>query len=134
MKKALCFLAGFLLMTCFFHKPVSTKNDVERMIAKYFSGHDAEVMKAVADCESTDTHIGSHGRVYRGEKNRHDVGAFQINEDYHAVEAARLGYDIYSLEGNVAYARRLYKAEGTKPWNSSAPCWRPRIKLWFSNR
>jgi hypothetical protein len=31
--------------------------------------------------------------------------------------------DIYSLEGNMAYAKFLYENEGTKPWRSSSKCW-----------
>jgi len=47
----------------------------------------------------------------------------QINELYHADTAKALGYDIYSIDGNVAYARYLYEKQGAKPWISSSPCW-----------
>ncbi len=47
----------------------------------------------------------------------------QINEKYHLEESKRLGYDIYSLEGNVKYAKYLYDKEGAKPWLSSSVCW-----------
>ncbi len=47
----------------------------------------------------------------------------QINEKYHLKRSQTLGYDIYTLTGNLAYAKRLYEEEGTKPWKASAPCW-----------
>ena len=31
--------------------------------------------------------------------------------------------DIYTLDGNLAYAKKLYTEEGTQPWISSFPCW-----------
>jgi len=52
-----------------------------------------------------------------------DIGRFQINEYYHAEEAKRLGFDIYTEEGNAAYALRLYNLNGTRDWNPSKPCW-----------
>ena len=55
--------------------------------------------------------------------NSYDVGVMQINELYHAKEANALGYDLETIDGNVAFARRLYKREGSRPWNSSSPCW-----------
>lgn len=52
-----------------------------------------------------------------------DIGRFQINEYYHAEEAKRLGFDIYTEEGNTLYAIRLYNLNGTRDWNPSKPCW-----------
>lgn len=47
----------------------------------------------------------------------------QINELYHLETAEKLGLDIYTIEGNVAYAKHLYEEQGAKPWMSSSPCW-----------
>jgi hypothetical protein len=47
----------------------------------------------------------------------------QINEHYHSATAAKLGLDLYTIQGNVAYARYLYDKQGTAPWSSSQPCW-----------
>ncbi len=47
----------------------------------------------------------------------------QINTYYHRDAAEKLGMDLYSLHGNLAYAQYLYEKEGTVPWNSSKPCW-----------
>jgi hypothetical protein len=52
------------------------------------------------------------------------VGAFQIMASIHADFAAKkLGLDVYSLEGNAAYAKYLFDKQGTVPWDSSKPCW-----------
>ena len=63
------------------------------------------------------------GNVLRGKANHADVGVMQINEKYHADQAKKLGYDIYTAEGNVAFAKYLYAKYGTDPWSSSEVCW-----------
>lgn len=83
----------------------------------------------VADCESGDGTQGSarqfndNGTVLRGTANRQDVGYFQINEHYHLKAAKRLGYDIYTEEGNISYALYLYQTSGLSPWSASKGCW-----------
>jgi hypothetical protein len=47
----------------------------------------------------------------------------QINEKYHAEKAVELGINIYTLEGNVEFAKYLYDTFGSKPWKSSSKCW-----------
>jgi len=47
----------------------------------------------------------------------------QINEKYHLDEAKKLGIDIYTVEGNMEFARILYDKFGTEPWNASSACW-----------
>jgi hypothetical protein len=59
----------------------------------------------------------------RGKVDSHDVGVMQINETYWLGKSKSLGDDIYTVEGNAAYAKYLYDKEGTDPWNSSAKCW-----------
>ena len=84
---------------------------------------DDPILVEVARCESTFRQYDSNGAVIRGKANRADVGVMQINEKYHAEKAIQLGYDIYSTQGNVAYAKYLYKESGTQPWSASGPCW-----------
>ncbi len=81
------------------------------------------ILIEVARCESTFRQYGKDGRVIRGIENPLDVGIFQINEHYHADTAKKLGYDIYTIEGNVAYGKYLYNKNGTKDWYASSPCW-----------
>ncbi|TAL49069.1 hypothetical protein EPN83_02225 [Patescibacteria group bacterium] len=98
-------------------KPPTTKEKV----VEYFS--DLPIMVEIARCESHFRQTGVNGEIHRGKVNRFDVGVMQINELYHLERAERLGFDIHSLGGNLAYARYLYEREGTRPWLSSSPCW-----------
>jgi hypothetical protein len=84
---------------------------------------DKPLMAEIASCESHNRQYAKDGSVLRGRVNNKDVGLFQINEYYHLERSKKLGYDIYSVEGNMAYARRLFNEEGPIPWSSSAPCW-----------
>ena len=84
---------------------------------------DAPILVDIARCESTFRQFDSSGNVIRGKVNNADVGVLQINEHYHADEAAKLGMNLYTLEGNVQYAKHLYEKFGTDPWSSSSPCW-----------
>lgn len=94
---------------------------VEEYVKTYFS--DIPVMADIASCESHYRQYDSSGAIYRGVQNNQDVGVMQINEHYHLDTATKLRFNIYSIEGNVAYARYLYEQEGVAPWVSSSPCW-----------
>ena len=94
---------------------------VQETVAAYFA--DAPIMIAISSCESHFRQYDVSGAVSRGEQNHQDVGVMQINEHYHLDVSKKLGYDIYTTEGNMAYARFLYEREGVAPWMSSAPCW-----------
>lgn len=87
-----------------------------------FGSKDA-VLVDIARCESNYHQFNKDGDVVRGVINNSDVGVMQINEKYHADSAKKLGLDIYTVEGNVAYAKHLYEEQGTAPWSSSAKCW-----------
>lgn len=93
----------------------------ESTVRTYFA--DAPIMIEVARCESRFRHYDANGDVMRGIVNALDRGVMQINEHYHLETATKLGYDIHTLEGNLAYARHLYETQGTRPWISSSPCW-----------
>jgi hypothetical protein len=80
-------------------------------------------MVHIAACESRDRQYEPNGSVFRGVVNDKDVGVMQINEKYHGKRANSLGIDIYSLEGNMEYAKLLYEEQGSQPWNSSSACW-----------
>jgi delta-aminolevulinic acid dehydratase/porphobilinogen synthase len=95
--------------------------DVEASVKEYFK--DIPVMAKVAFCESTYTQFSAPGTVHRGVVNNKDVGIFQINEKYHLKDSKDMGMDIYSIEGNMEYARVLYEKQGLQPWSASKPCW-----------
>ncbi len=103
------------------NKEIETMMGTEQYIREYFS--DIPIMIQIARCESTFRHLDRDGEVHRGRVNNKDVGVMQINEFYHLDQAQKKDYNIYTIEGNTAYARELYEREGTQPWSSSKPCW-----------
>ena len=104
-----------------------SNNEIENMMSteqyvrQYFS--DIPIMIQIAKCESTFRQLNSDGEIYRGRVNNADVGVMQINEHYHLDTSEKENYNIYTIEGNTAYARDLYEREGTEPWISSKACW-----------
>lgn len=93
----------------------------EERVREYFQ--DIPVLIDVAYCESRFVQLNPDGSVMRGRANPDDVGVMQINEEYHLATAQKLGMNLNTLEGNMAYGRYLYKTFGTDPWVHSAPCW-----------
>ena len=94
---------------------------IHEYVSAYFA--DIPVMIDIAKCESRFKQFDKDGSVHRGVVNDQDVGVMQINEHYHLETSTKLDIDIYTVEGNVAYAKYLYEKEGTQPWVSSSPCW-----------
>ncbi len=84
---------------------------------------DASLAHKIAFCESTLRQFDKEGQIIRGIHNQSDIGLFQINEKYHLTKSRELGYDIYTIEGNIDYAFYLLKKEGTRHWYWSKPCW-----------
>jgi hypothetical protein len=102
-------------------KEVENMMSTEQYVRQYFS--DIPIMIQIAKCESRFRQLDSNGDIHRGVVNPADVGVMQINEHYHLDTSEKKDYDIYTIEGNTAYARDLYEREGTRPWNSSRACW-----------
>lgn len=94
---------------------------VESYIKEFFK--DTPVMISIAECESHFRQYADSGAVL-GSSTSGMIGVFQIYGDVHKDYAQQKGYDIYSLEGNAAYAQYLYKKEGTNPWMDSFSCWK----------
>lgn len=94
---------------------------VEEYVREYFK--DAPVMVDIARCESRFRQFGKDGHAIKNPTSS-ATGTFQVMASIHADFAQdKLGLDIYSLEGNAAYARYLYDKQGTVPWNASKHCW-----------
>ena len=93
----------------------------EEIVNIYFA--DIPVMIEIAKCESGLRQFDWRGNALRGGMGSKMVGVFQIHADVHRETADLMGLDIDTLEGNIAYARRLYDKEGTGPWISSSSCW-----------
>lgn len=100
---------------------ISTIMSTEQYVRTYFK--DIPIMIEIARCESTFRQLDQEGNIHRGVVVPEDVGVMQINEYYHLDQALKKNIDIYTLEGNTAYARDLFERQGTRPWNSSKPCW-----------
>jgi hypothetical protein len=99
----------------------AAEGEEESTVRAYFT--DAPVMISIAECESKFTQFGKGGTALHGGMGGKMIGIFQIYSDIHADYAEGRGMDIYTTDGNLAYARHLYEREGTKPWLSSFPCW-----------
>lgn len=56
-----------------------------------------------------------------------EVGILQIHPKYHREKAERLGFNIFSAKGNMAYGYYLAITEGLSPWLASKKCWLPNI-------
>lgn len=100
---------------------------VREQVEEYFK--DIPIMVKVAQCESRIRHFHKDGSVIRGELTPADVGVMQVNEGYHLETSRKLGINIHTLEGNLAYARYLYEREGLRPWMSSSHCWAKNSEL-----
>lgn len=80
-------------------------------------------MIEIARCESGFKQYETDGSALRNRQGSSAIGTFQIMRSYHEIPARNLGWDIHTLEGNMAYAMYLYKTEGTRPWDASKHCW-----------
>lgn len=96
-------------------------------VKEYFK--DDPILIDIARCESTFRQYRKDGKVMRGIVNPADVGIMQINEKYHLERSKSLGYDIYTVEGNLAYAKEIYEDQGAAPWSASSKCWSKPIAM-----
>ena len=92
----------------------------------YVRGYFAEtpILAEIARCESRFRQVNNDGTVLHGIVNKSDVGIMQVNEYYHGAKAKDLGFDLETVNGNLAYAKYLYDKEGGAPWSASASCWK----------
>lgn len=99
---------------------VPTVAESEAFVRKEFAQNPE--MIEVAKCESGFRQFNNNGTPLKGSGLY--IGVFQIDEKIHADYAKNLGMDIYTLEGNVAYAKYLFEKSGTRPWSG---CVRPTV-------
>lgn len=98
---------------------VQTPAEIEKRVREFFA--DNPVMIEIAKCESKFRQFTDAGKVLRGGSGGMMVGVFQFFESVHATAAKKLGFDLLTVEGNLAYARHLYTQAGTAPWASCVP-------------
>jgi hypothetical protein len=113
------FLNGFNYARAQLQMPQMTNDGVQEKVQAAFS--DAPGMAMVAQCESGFRQFAGSGQVLRGGAGGQYIGIFQISEAGHAAFALSLGYDIYTIDGNIGYARYMYNRQGLRPWISCAP-------------
>lgn len=101
--------------------PLKEPAEIEAYLRREFA--DDPILVEIAWCESRFKQFNSDGTVVRGRVNSKDVGLMQINERFHAEDAVTKGYDIYTVEGNIAFGKYLRDKFGTDPWKSSRKCW-----------
>lgn len=102
------------------------------IVKEYFK--DNPIMAKVSWCESRFRQTNKDGSVFRGIVNNDDVGVMQINTHYHLETAKKMGLDIMTLEGNLAYGKYLYEKEGTDPWISSSACWKQSDQVAYARK
>jgi len=100
---------------------VKNNDNLEKIVREYYK--DTPLLAEISKCESSFNQYDSKGEILRGRVNPKDVGLMQINEGYHLEMSKKLGYDIYTVEGNLAYAKVMYDEFGGQPWKASAGCW-----------
>ena len=98
---------------------------LEAYVRAYFK--DTPELAEIAKCESNFRQYDASGAILKGTVDPDDIGIMQINKYYNGQNAEKLGYDIYTIEGNLAYAKVLYDKFGTDPWQSSEKCWESNI-------
>jgi hypothetical protein len=106
--------------------PLTTVS-IEAYVRDYFK--DIPLLAEISKCESTFRQFDSNGHVIRGRVNNGDIGIMQINKYYHEEDAIKLGLDIYTIDGNLKYARWLFNKYGSDPWSSSSKCWNKYTKI-----
>lgn len=111
---------------------IVSKTTIDRPTTKVGNSELHPELLRICGCESgggpnhPPRQFETDGSVRRGRVNPNDIGMCQINTEPrngHVYMAPKLGFDLYTAEGNIAYANWLYEQEGSTPWNSSKPCW-----------
>ncbi len=92
--------------------PLHDNKETKLAIVKLFA--DTPQMISIAQCESSFQQYTPKGSTFTGGGGRY-IGVFQIGKG-HTNSAKKLGFDIYTLDGNLGYARYMYQYEGIQPW------------------
>lgn len=102
------------------NNPPSSPKSVEREVRDRFA--DASVMIEIARCESGFRQFNEAGEPLKNPGST-ATGVMQIMASLHRDSATKMGHDIDTLDGNLAYAEVLYETSGTTPWDASRDCW-----------
>ncbi|MGB3922274.1 MAG: hypothetical protein WBL19_03350 [Minisyncoccia bacterium] len=82
----------------------------------------------ICETESPEGHRDDNGDVITNKNTDGtiDIGKCQINSQ-HEERAKSEGYDIWTEEGNEAFAKVLFDESGTTPWNASRDRWGDKV-------
>lgn len=86
------------------------------------------ILFQIARCESGLAQLHPDGKVVYGGYKNAMVGLMQINTLVHTQRARLLGYDIETLNGNIGYAKYLYRHQGARTWKDSKHCWKNLVE------
>jgi len=78
----------------------------------------ARQLAAIRKCESGDRHYDNNGNIIVSRTG--DVGMYQVNLKSWQKEAERLGYDIWTPDGNEQMAYHILATQGLRAW----VCWK----------
>ena len=102
-------------------EPVVIEMTIEEKIRHRF-GDDAEIMLAIAKCESGLRQFDKDGKVITSHTN--DSGLFQINNATWDKKAKELGLDYKNnIDHNIEMAKYILDKQGKNAWKPSQHCW-----------
>lgn len=120
----LAFYIPFISSKTLYQKSQTTVEETkEEVLTESSIPEVPSILKKIGQCESGNKQFHDDGTVVKGNLNPLDTGKYQINLGYHGDTAKKLGYDLYTEEGNTKYALYLYDTAGTSPWTWSKWCW-----------
>lgn len=85
-----------------------------------------EEFVAIGYCESSLRQFNENGEVLISHSS--DKGVLQINQ-IHWETAEKMGIDLDTVDGNIAYAKYLKERNGKNDWYQSAHCWKPLLAM-----
>ena len=85
-----------------------------------------EEFVAIGYCESSLRQFQEDGAVLVSTTS--DKGVLQINQ-IHWKTAEKMGIDLDTVDGNIAYAKYLKERNGKNDWYQSAHCWKPLLAM-----
>lgn len=130
-KKAAFWVASVTVVSGIFSMLISTSKVSATVPETITVEAKAPIMDRIADCESGNGTVGSASQMGKDGQviihvnapgNGFDIGYMQINNSWDA-QATKLGFNLYTENGNRAFGAWLYANIGTQPWQSSYHCW-----------
>jgi hypothetical protein len=103
--------------------PFTVYADKEVVVKETIKFEDIPMLVKICKAESGGKQFNSNGDVLRGKVTPSDIGYCQISEVYNNDLARKLGYDIYTEQGNKDFAVYLYFTRGVQPWMASSGVW-----------